>query len=180
MHTEHICIWGAPGTGKSTIAAGLFHEMKMRGYSVELVAEYAKSLVFSKDFFKLKDQLYVFAKQQHPWFKLQGQVEYTVNDSPFLMGALYVQDSEHLPKKELVHLMNTMYKTYKTIDIFLLRNENNKYETTGRNQTSEESYEMQNEIAKFLLFNDIEHIKIVSSDKAVQEILDFINILRIF
>ena len=27
---KHICIWGAPGTGKSTIAAGVFHEMKER------------------------------------------------------------------------------------------------------------------------------------------------------
>lgn len=41
-----INIFGAPGCGKSTTAAGLFWRMKCDDMSVELVSEYAKACVF--------------------------------------------------------------------------------------------------------------------------------------
>jgi tRNA uridine 5-carbamoylmethylation protein Kti12 len=94
---KHICIFAGPGTGKSTTCAGLFYKMKSNGYKVEYCTEYAKNLVFSKDFYRLKDQLYVLAKQSHPWFKLDSQVDYTINDGPFLLGTIYLQESEHIP-----------------------------------------------------------------------------------
>ena len=40
--TYIINLIGSPGSGKSTLAALLFGEMKKRGYSVDLVTEYAK------------------------------------------------------------------------------------------------------------------------------------------
>ena len=101
----NINFFGGPGTGKSTTSAGVFHEMKKNGYKVEYVSEYAKDLVYSKDFYKIKDQLMILAKQHHPWFKLEEQVDYTVNDGPFLLGSIYLQDSPHLPKKEFEDLL---------------------------------------------------------------------------
>ena len=43
-----INFFGAPGSGKSTIAAGLFFEMKMKQMNVELVTEFAKELCYSE------------------------------------------------------------------------------------------------------------------------------------
>jgi tRNA uridine 5-carbamoylmethylation protein Kti12 len=168
---KHICLWGAPGTGKSTIAAGVFYEMKKKDYDVELVQEYAKDLVFSKDFFTLKNQLYIFARQSHPWYKLDDQVDYVVHDSPFLMGLIYAVDNRHLPLKEFTDLVVKSYKNYDTLNIFLLRNPENRYTEHGRMQSEDEAYEKQNEIAKLLLFYDIPHIKLVSSENTVQDIL---------
>ena len=56
-----INLFAGPGIGKSTTAAGVFWKMKTLGFKVELVTEFAKSLVYASDL-KLNDQLYVFAK----------------------------------------------------------------------------------------------------------------------
>ena len=37
-----INIFGGPGTGKSTLAAYIFHNLKCRHVEVEVVTEYAK------------------------------------------------------------------------------------------------------------------------------------------
>ena len=42
-----INLFGAPGVGKSSAAAGLFYYMKRDGFSVEQVTEYAKYLILS-------------------------------------------------------------------------------------------------------------------------------------
>ena len=46
METKIINIFGNPGSGKSTIAAYLFTELKSRNIEVELVTETAKDLVY--------------------------------------------------------------------------------------------------------------------------------------
>lgn len=108
---KHICLFGGPGVGKSTISSGLFNLMKRKGYSVEYVTEYAKGLTYSKSTFRLSDQLYILAKQHHPWFVLKSQIDYTVNDSPFILGLAYTQETEHLPLNEFKNLIISMYKT---------------------------------------------------------------------
>jgi 2-phosphoglycerate kinase len=175
MNTKHICIWGAPGTGKSTIASGVFHEMKKQDYDVEMVLEYAKKLVFSKDYFRLKDQLYILAKQSHPWFRLDGQVDFTVNDSPFLMGLVYTQETKYLPLEDFKTLCVNMYKRYDTLNIFLVRNHENRYTENGRLQTLEESMEIEKSIGELLIQYNIPNIKVFSDDSSVNEILKIIK-----
>ena len=51
-----INLWGGPGCGKSTTAAGLFSIMKMRGHKVELVTEYAKELTYDRNLTITKDE----------------------------------------------------------------------------------------------------------------------------
>lgn len=56
-----INIFGGPGVGKSTVAAGLFYRLKCLHYSVELVEEFAKYLVYQGMVDVLRrDQLRVF------------------------------------------------------------------------------------------------------------------------
>ena len=45
-----INMLSGPGSGKSTLAAELFVEMKKQGYKVEYLQEYAKKLVWQKNF----------------------------------------------------------------------------------------------------------------------------------
>ena len=40
-----VNLLGAPGSGKSTIAASIFSKLKFQNLNVELVSEYAKELV---------------------------------------------------------------------------------------------------------------------------------------
>ena len=43
-----INLWGAPSSGKSTGASYLFSELKLKGYNVELVTEFAKDLTWEE------------------------------------------------------------------------------------------------------------------------------------
>ena len=58
-----INLWGAPGSGKSTTAAGLFFLMKINKYKVELVTEYAKDLVWNGHEAMFGNQISIFAEQ---------------------------------------------------------------------------------------------------------------------
>ena len=170
MTTKHICLFGGPGTGKSTTAAGLFYLMKSNNLSVELVTEYAKDVVYSKDPYRISDQLYLLAKQHHKWFKLENVVNYTVNDGPFLNGLVYNSDPE------LNRLILSKFLSYNTINIFLERDlEHHPYQTYGRSQSLEESLELDRHIRAMFFLNNIPFNTVKVSPTAH---IDIFNILK--
>jgi len=87
-----INLWGGPGCGKSTTAAGLFNLMKNRGHKVELVTEYAKDLTYDRDQGGLADQLSILAQQNRRLSRLRGQVEWAITDSPLPLSLVYLKD----------------------------------------------------------------------------------------
>ena len=175
----NINFFGGPGTGKSTTSAGVFHEMKKAGYSVEYISEYAKDLVYSKDYFKLKDQLMILANQSHPWFKLEEQVDFTVNDGPFLLGLVYLQENEHMPAEEFKAFLLKMWDTYENVNIFIQRDvEAHGYQEYGRNQTLEEAIEKDNEIKAVLDENNIPYHVVRMGEETVNETITLLKSLK--
>lgn len=79
---------GAPGAGKSTIAAGLFHRLKTRHWNVELVTEYTKELFLTGDKWSLADELLVFSEKYRRIKKLES-VDLVITDSPLINSAIY-------------------------------------------------------------------------------------------
>jgi len=172
----NINFFGGPGTGKSTTMSGVFHEMKKDGYSVEIVTEYAKDLVYSKDYFKLKDQLMILANQSHPWFKLEEQVDFTVNDGPFLLGLVYLQENPHMPAEEFKAFLLKMWKSYDHINIFIERDvEAHGYQEYGRQQTLEEAICKDNEIKQVLDENDIPYYSVRMGEDTVKDVISIIE-----
>ena len=57
MKTLHINLWAGPGTGKSTMAAGIFAALKWNKIDCELVSEYAKQIVWEESYTKLNNQI---------------------------------------------------------------------------------------------------------------------------
>jgi hypothetical protein len=84
-----INLFGGPGSGKSTTAAGLYYQMKREGIPVEIAREYAKDVVWEGREHLFEDQLYIFAKQRKRIRDLLGKVDFIVCDSPLLLSAMY-------------------------------------------------------------------------------------------
>ena len=71
--TYVINIIGGPGIGKTTISALLFANLKIKGYICEYVQEFAKKLVWLKDYDTLNNQFFV-SKEQYTLLKqIDGQ-----------------------------------------------------------------------------------------------------------
>jgi len=84
-----INLIGAPGAGKSTISSRMFSDMKTDGLDVEIAPEYAKELVWEGRTETFKDELYLFAKQNHRMFRLNGKTDYIITDRPLILSQFY-------------------------------------------------------------------------------------------
>ena len=140
-----INVIGAPGKGKSTCASGLFCKMKMEGYNVELVTEYAKDLVWSKRFMELDNQVYVTAKQFHRQYILRNEVDYIITDSPIILGTIY----EKGELKWFEPLVLELFNKFDNLNFFITENKG-RYSNKGRLQNRTESDEVTAKIAHFL------------------------------
>jgi len=129
-----INLFGGPGAGKSTTAAGIFHLMKMEKMSVELVTEYAKEMTWEKRHNILTDELYIVAKQHRRLRRLRGEVEYVVTDSPLLL-CIYYRNNDY--SETLDRLILELWSLDENINYFLDRVK--PYVAVGRNQTEDEA-----------------------------------------
>lgn len=135
-----VNIFGGPGTGKSTTAAYIFHELKCEGCNVELVTEYAKDMVWEGRFNVLSDQLYMAAKQNRKLNRLvEHGLDVAITDSPLILGALYQPDDYF---ETFESLLVEVFKSYDNLNILLKRS--TAYNALGRNQTEEEAMALDN------------------------------------
>jgi nicotinamide riboside kinase len=141
METMVINLFGGPGCGKSTTMARLFADLKSMGMNVEMVSEFAKDLVYEMRQETMKDELYIFAKQHHRMFRVNGKVDVIITDRPLLLTNVYV--SLYLPDDEysndLKRLVRTTFNTFYNINIVLNREGIEYKDGEGRSQNLEES-----------------------------------------
>jgi replication-associated recombination protein RarA len=173
----NINLYGGPGTGKSTSAAGLFYKMKTEGFKVELVSEFAKELTFSEDKTRLKDQLLILAEQHHRMFRLQGKVDYVIHDSPINMGQVYLNDTT-IPAEEFKVFNNALFSRYDNLNIFLQRNvEEHEYQEYGRSQDLQGAIELDEQIKNMLVENSVEFHLVKMDENAVNKIYEIVKSL---
>lgn len=140
-----VCLYGGPGSGKSTTCAGLFAALKKEGVACEQVLEYAKDLIWEGNKVKLEDQIYIFAKQNRRTNLVLGQVDVIVTDSPLLLSIIY--GAKHYP--EFKTLVLSEYRRLWTLDVFVERVEG-RYDIKGREQTEEQAKLIDVEVLQML------------------------------
>ena len=170
-------MFAGPGAGKSTLATGVFSQLKKIGVNCEYVHEEAKEFTWEKREVTLACQPYIFAKQMRNLWRLKDQVDVVITDSPILLSMIYTNTNEW-PDSFLPYVLD-QFNAFDNLNFLIPRAK--KYNPVGRNQTLEEAVEKDKEIRQVLLDNNIEHVIIKSTAfnygecQAVGEILEKIE-----
>ena len=173
-----INLFGGPGSGKSTTAAGLFYFMKLRGQSVDLVTEYAKELVWEGRLDDMLDkQEDIFVEQQRRVRRLRDNVEYAIVDSPLLLSAVYPimnqkqKGVDEWPAMdEFLAFVKAVNNTYNNANIFLERP--SSFEDNGRDHDLEQSMEIDYAIKDTLSRLDEPFLSVPTNNLTVELLLD--------
>ena len=145
-----ISFCAGPGAGKSTSAAWLFSELKIRSYSVELVSEYVKMWSYQKRTVNEFDQCYIAGKQLYYEYRFLSQgVKNVVTDSPIILSSIYakINCKDIQISAPLRQIALEFEKKYPSIIIFLERKDK-PYFQEGRYQNYEQALELDKLIRK--------------------------------
>lgn len=161
-----INLFGGPGSGKSTTAAGLFYKTKLGHESVELVSEYAKKLYYSNRLDDMLDQQeYIFAKQNQLLHSLRNHVNWAITDSPLLLSMVYASDDWPCVR-QFKELVLASFNTYDNINIVLER-PSVPFQQYGRRHNLEESISIDNQVIQLLNDLDIKYHTFIHSDTEI-------------
>ncbi|WMW78995.1 hypothetical protein RF679_10005 [Undibacterium cyanobacteriorum] len=145
--TKIINIIGGPGCDKSLFSSAIILNLNLRHKSVEQIPDYAKSLVWQKDFEALRNQYMVAQRQFEMLDLLDGQVQYLVTECA-LMQVLYYNETyrENICDvgKTREHILE-WYHRHDNINILVERGDK-KYVHTGRFQNEDEARQIDREL----------------------------------
>lgn len=176
-NTLVVNLIAAPSSGKSTLMADIFSKLKWLNIDCELVTEFAKDLVWEDRKETFKDELYIFAKQNHRLFRVNGKVDVIITDRPLILTILY-NNKYGKKSEELDELVYSEFNTYNNLNYFIKRKK--PYNPNGRNQTESESDEIAEELSNILYDYciDFEVVDGVpeTADSIVKQIKEILNI----
>ena len=173
LKTLVVNLLGGPGCGKSSVRAGVFHDLKFSGIECEEAAEYAKDLTWAKNQFTLQNQIHVFGEQHNRIFRLLNQVEVIITDSSLLLTPIYDKRTNDTLRRLALEEYNSMWN----YTVLLIREK--PYNPNGRNQDENGAKEIDIKIADFLLDNKIPFETASGSpsgkDKIVRKVMMLLN-----
>lgn len=138
-----LAILGAPGSGKSTLSAGLLYFSKLFLFKADAVPEVAKWHAYKKvDFTDPNYELNKFNEQLEMEDIYPKEINITICEAPLVISAIYASyyrgDDDPIAKK-----MYEYAETYKNrYTHFLVSRKLLKYETFGRNETESQSEDL--------------------------------------
>lgn len=180
MKTIVINLLGGPGSGKSTSAADLYKELKIAGFSVELVREVVKELAYEgikPDTFM---RPYLFGKQAREESRLFGKVQVVITDSPVYLDAFYEKrysGTNIVQAAVFEYIKEAEKKGVTYFNFFMKRTQS--YQTEGRYESEEEAKEVDLAMKKWLDEKEISYTYVDSEDKnKAKYILNRLHLLK--
>lgn len=159
-----VNLYGGPGTGKSTTAAGVFSLLKQRGVNCEYVSEYAKDRVWEEHFKVFDNQLFVFARQYQRVRRMLGKVDAVITDAPLLLSLHYGAEATVTFRK----LVYECYAEMRNLDIFLTRKK--AYNPIGRMQTEEQAKGIDFDLRNLLALWEVDCLEVDGVPSAIPDI----------
>lgn len=169
--TKVINIIGGPGCDKSLFTSAIILYLNLHNKSVELIPDFAKTLVWLKDYEALKNQYHIAQQQFRMLELLDGQVQYLVTECS-LPQVLYY--NAHHPDN-ICDIAKTRtqilawYKQHNNVNILAERGEK-KYVHTGRFQDENQAREIDRGLRELLRLEGLSFTSLLPN---VQIIHDF-------
>lgn len=175
---RRINVWGAPCSGKSTVASWIFAELKMRDIEVEYSPEYIKWWTFTNQSPRGLDQIYVSATMLHQEDLIlkKDRAGILVTDCPILLGCYYGVRNEVPGIESFIEIATVFENVYPSLNI-MLDPDGIDFTDTSRFHTKDESKNIQDQLIVFLQqmgmekrINNFRFLKTLKRD----EILDYV------
>lgn len=141
-----VNLFAGPGAGKSTTAALVFGQLKLRGFSVELVTEVAKDLTWEGAYNRRAFAPLLLAEQAWRIARVVNQVDVVVTDSPLLMQLAY---ADHYAGFEAL-AMDLHRRFGDDLNYVIERTPSHPYVRCGRTETEEEARLLDERICRLL------------------------------
>lgn len=171
LNTHIVNLYGGPGTGKSTTAAGVFSLLKLHGINCEYVPEFAKDLTWEKREHTLTNQRYVWGKQHHRLFRLDGQVDVIITDSPLFLSVVYSK-VYNFDNPSFIDAVIESHFEFSNLNFMLERVK--EYNPNGRHQSEDEAKGLDNIIMNALDEYGIHYSTIVADFNGINTITSII------
>lgn len=168
MSTTVVNLYAGPGAGKSTTAAGLFHQLKLAGTRCELITEFAKDAVWEGREHILHNQVYVFAKQHKRLNDVIDKVDVAITDSPLLLSMYYADNPA------LHDLVLHERAKHDNVDVFIERDK--PYDPKGRVQSEDEARLIDDEMLDILDEHAGEYHHVKGNESAPRKIRHILGI----
>lgn len=178
--THYINFVGAPGAGKSLMCALTYVEFKKKHMSVEIVSEYAKQLVYMKDYEMLNNQWIVSYNQYKMLKSMEKVVDYVCCDSPLLLGLFYNEyHSENVcnvrkTKQMILSKITELEKENNSTYIFIERNTNLPFQKYGRIHGEQEATIIERKMKVMFDALGIKYLSVKSDVNKIEEIINYI------
>ena len=163
-----VNLYGAPGAGKSTGAAYIFSQLKMRGINAELITEFAKDKVGEESKEVFNNQAYIFGKQYFRISRCADKVDVIITDSPLLLSTIY--NNSPVLGEEFNQVVRNVANSYNSLNYYITRVK--EYNPKGRFQTEEESDAIADDVKAMLYYEGINHVEKPGTKAGYDEIVN--------
>jgi tRNA uridine 5-carbamoylmethylation protein Kti12 len=177
-----ICLYGGPGSGKSTTCAGLYYELKKLGYDCEMNREYVKEWYWESRDIREGDQTYFFSKQaRKERLYMLKSLDFIVTDSPLILTHFYglkydwLEQNYNTSKVMLEHHHAFCRKLGYSVEHFFI-NRTKPYTASGRYQTEEQANEYDTDILNMLIDFGICFDEVDGDSQCVESIINKLGI----
>lgn len=151
---KKVAFIGAPGTGKTTLAFGLYSALKRKSVNVEIVPELVKYKVYKgMDFTRTGFDIHNTLEQQdfeEVFFNAKPKIDYIISEAPLCNGFIYASFYEKKLESDI--LKKIAVENCGKYDLFFYVRpvKGTKYSTFGRIEDRKASLKIDKHISKLL------------------------------
>lgn len=156
------------GAGKSTTACTLQGIFKMHGITSEYTGEHAKDMAWDGRLKLKRNDVHMFAEQHNRQFRLDGQVDCIITDSPLFLTSVYKSPQD----KILDALVMQEFNKYDNITFYIVRKK--EFIARGREGDIKDAQEIDTATLDFLNNNNIPYTKIDGTWEGINQIAEMV------